>query len=169
MPVSKVQYYISKLGLIPHPEGGYYTEFYRSEETFIKKYLPVRYSGNRNFSTSIYFLLSEKNVSNFHRLQSDELWHFYNGSGLIIYVLNDVQGLTKIYLGNDLESNENFQVVIKAGDWFAAEVKDKCSYTLLGCTVAPGFDFSDFEMAKRDTLLNKFVEHKDLIMQFTSS
>ena len=169
MPVPKVQYYISKLGLIPHPEGGFYKEFYRSGEIFVKNYLPERYSGDRNFSTSIYFLLSDKNVSNFHRIQSDELWHFYNGCGLIIYVLNDNQGLTTIYLGNDLESNENYQVVIKAGDWFAAELKDKSSFALVGCTVAPGFNFSDFELAKRDILLNKFREYKDLIMQFTSS
>lgn len=167
MAVLNSQYYISKLGLLPHPEGGYYKEFYRAEEIFLKNQLPTRYSGKRNFSTSIYFLLSEDDVSNFHRLQSDELWHFYSGSALIIYILNEHHGLSKIYLGNDLESNENFQVVIKAGNWFAAEVIDKKSYALLGCTVAPGFDFSDFELAKRDTLLDKFQGHKELILRFT--
>jgi len=152
---------------MPHPEGGYFKEIYRADEKYSAEYLPDRYSGNRNFSTSIYFMLTGEDVSNFHRLQSDELWHFYDGSSIIIYLLNEKEGFRTITLGKNLTDDEVYQTTIDRGVWFAAELKDKKSFSLIGCTVSPGFDFKDFELADRKILSEQFPQHKDLIERFT--
>lgn len=161
----KAKYYIDKLELKKHPEGGYYREIYRSAEMF---YVDAPQKRNRrNYSTSIYFLLQGKQISKFHRLKSDELWHFYDGSTVILYVI-DVQGnLDHIKLGRNIENNEVFQTVIKKDSWFAAEVTDKNSFALIGCTVSPGFDFSDFEFANRQDLIETYPQLKDLIIKLT--
>lgn len=164
----KAKYYITKLQLASHPEGGYYKEIYRAGEIYYAEHLPGRYSGNRSFSTSIYFLLEGKQISKFHKLESDELWHFYDGSGIKIYILNNSAGLSEIILGNDLDKGEIFQTVIEKGNWFAAEVIDKSSYSLIGCTVSPGFDYTDFELANREILVEKFPFNKELIMRLTN-
>ncbi len=163
----KAQYYISKLQLAPHPEGGYFKEIYRSSEIYEEEYLPERYSGKRNFATSIYFMLAGNDVSNFHCLKSDEIWHFYDGSSIVIYLLNKMEGLKKITLGKNLINDEVYQTTIKRGDWFAAELKDKNSFSLIGCTVSPGFDFKDFELAKRNFLSELFPGYESLIKRFT--
>lgn len=157
---------IKILGLMPHPEGGYYKEIYRSEEILRSDALPERYSGQRNFSTSIYYLLKSGQISQFHKIKSDEIWHFYSGSSVIIHCLNK-EGYNKAAVGKNIEEGENFQVVIKAGTWFAAEVNDKISYSLIGCTVAPGFDFNDFILASRDELVKDYPVFEDLIKRFT--
>lgn len=161
----KAKYYIDKLELIKHPEGGYYREIYRSAEMF---YVDAPADRNkRNYSTSIYFLLEGKQVSKFHRLKSDELWHFYDGSAVEIHVIDDNGKLTHIKLGRNIDNMEIFQAVIKNGNWFASEVLDKKSFALIGCTVSPGFDFSDFEFANREQLLQTYPDLKDLIIKFT--
>jgi len=164
---NKAKYYIEKLDLMPHPEGGYFKEIYRSEEIYPADHLPKRYGGSRCFSTSIYFLLEGEQVSTFHRLKSDELWHFYDGSPLKIFIINSSGKKEEILLGNNLEKNENSQVVVTKGNWFGAEVMDKSSFTLLGCTVAPGFDFSDFEAGKRLELIKQFPAFENLILKLT--
>jgi len=137
----KAKYYIEKLMMTKHPEGGYFNEIYRAGEIFEADVLPGRYRGNRAFSTSIYFLLSGKDVSTFHRLQSDEIWHFYDGCPVKIYIIDSNGRLEERILGNDLEKGEELQSVIPKDCWFGAELKDKTSFALVGCTVAPGFDF----------------------------
>jgi len=161
----KAKYYIQKLQLKKHPEGGYYREIYRSGE-MISIDAPKK-NLKRNVSTSIYFLLEGVQVSKFHRLKSDELWHFYDGSSVKVSVIDEKGKLSEIFLGKKTDEGEVFQTVIKKNNWFAAEVLNKRSFTLIGCTVSPGFDFSDFELANRDYLLDSFPKYKSLITKFT--
>jgi predicted cupin superfamily sugar epimerase len=154
---------IQQFNLIPHPEGGYYKETYRSAETILQSALPERFSGERNFSTAIYFLLEKGNFSAFHKIQSDECWHFYTGDELNIYVLYLTGELEIIHLGNDITNGQTFQFVVPAGCWFASEPAKDSAFSFVGCTVAPGFDFADFEMAKADELIQLFPQHETII------
>ncbi len=163
----KAAYYISKLNLIPHPEGGYFREVYRSEEKLNQESLPKRYNSERSISTSIYFLMEGDQVSTFHRIKSDETWHFYDGSGVKIYILANDGQISEILLGKNLEEMEFHQVTIKRNSWFGAEVLDKSSYALLGCTVAPGFDYDDFEIGNRNILLSLYPRHEKIIRKLT--
>jgi predicted cupin superfamily sugar epimerase len=153
---------IKALKLKKHPEGGYFSETYRSNET-LEKDLHERYEGKHSLYTSIYFLLSENDFSAFHILKSDEIWHFYSGTTLDIHIINPDGTLETVSLGKKYESGENFQYLIKAGQYFAAEVQDKASFALVGCTVSPGFEYSDFELCKKQELIEKFSAHKELI------
>ena len=161
------RYWIEKLKLLKHPEGGYYREVYRSDENINKSALSSRYSGSRSVATSIYFLLDGDDFSCFHRLQSDETWHFYQGSTLELLVLDDHGELMVFLLGPDFEAGERLQVTISRNHWFAARVVDKQSYTLVGCTIAPGFHFNDFELADRSKLIKEFPKHEKLIEELT--
>ncbi len=152
-----------------HPEGGYFREMYRSDEMIKKECLPERYNGDRSFSTSIYFLLEGEQTSKFHRIKSDEQWHFYDGSSVKIFILGEQGELNITTLGRNNLNGEVFQTIIKRGNWFAAELIDKNSFALVGCVVSPGFEFSDFELGKRKELVTKFPEHNDLIRRLTNS
>ena len=139
--------WVDALGLQPHPEGGYFKETYRSTESVDQAHLPPRFGGSRAFSTAIYFLLEAGQVSAWHRIKSDELWHFYDGGPLEISV-RMANGQTEVHsLGLDLEAGERPQIVIPANHWFSARPKTGTAYTLVGCTVSPGFDFADFTLA----------------------
>ena len=163
--MESAEHWIEHLNLHPHPEGGYYRETYRSAEQIPSTGLPERFPGSRHFSTAIFFLLRSKDRSLFHRIKSDELWHYHAGSPLYIYVFqDDLQVLT---LGSNLKNGESPQLVVPANCWFGAKVARPDSYTLSGCTVAPGFDFHDFEFAKRDELLKTFPLHHDIIRALT--
>ena len=164
---NKAQYYIEKLSLIAHPEGGYFREIYRSDEIIKAEHLPDRYSKQRNFSTSIYFLLEGEQVSKFHKLKSDEIWHFYDGSPIQIFIISPDGKIQNEILGKDLNKNEFPQLVIEKENWFGAKVLDKDSFTLIGCTVSPGFDFKDFELADREELIIKFPVHEKIISELT--
>jgi len=161
-----VDYWINHLELQPHPEGGYYKELYRSSESISSAALPDRFKGDRSFSTSIYFLLRSEDRSVFHRIKSDELWHFYQGSTLLIYILQENE-LKILKLGSNLEKGESLQVVIPANCWFGSHVEQQNSFALCGCTVAPGFDFRDFEMADRRDLLKKYPGLEKEIIRLT--
>jgi predicted cupin superfamily sugar epimerase len=160
-------YWIRKLSLQPHPEGGYYRQTYRADLVLAKESLPHEFSGPRPASTAIYFLLEGENFSAFHRLRSDEVWHFYVGSPLVVDVIETDGRLSKIELGNDPEAGEALQAVVKAGCWFASSVKDGKSFALVGCTVTPGFDFADFELAKRGELSRRYPDYRDRIKKLT--
>jgi uncharacterized protein len=140
------QYWIDKLNLIAHPEGGYYRETYHSELSIAREALPPQFTGARPVSTAIYFLLEGENFSAFHRLRSDELWHFYAGSPIAVHVIDPDGAYSEIQLGSDPEAGEVLQAAVKAGRWFASRVRDPRSFALAGCTVAPGFDFADFKL-----------------------
>jgi predicted cupin superfamily sugar epimerase len=160
----KARYYIDKLDLKKHPEGGYYREIYRAGEMYFTETIPARKLSKKNISTSIYFLLSGKDKSLFHRLKSDEIWHFYDGCDVLLWLIDEKGNLNQIRVGKE---SEVFQFVIPHNTWFAAELTDKNSFALVGCTVSPGFDFKDFELAKRNDLLNKYPSHKKIIIKFT--
>jgi uncharacterized protein len=159
-------HWISNLNLIPHPEGGYFKEVYRSSEEIQSTCLPDRFDGNRNFSTAIYFLLKKNDKSVFHRIKSDETWHFYDGDNLSIYLINQDGELVIHELGLKPELNILPQITIPANCWFAAETN--ASFTLVGCTVAPGFNFNDFEMGNRVSLVDEFPKHERTIIKFTN-
>ena len=162
------EYWIKELDLQPHPEGGYFRETYRSGETISRHALPERFNGDRVFSTCIYYLLKESQYSAFHTIQQDEIWHFYEGAPLTLHILNPNNSHRTITLGRDPETGESLQAIVKAGSWFAAAVKNTDSYSLAGCTVAPGFDFADFKLADRPQLIKLFPHHIDLIKKFTN-
>lgn len=161
-------YWVRCLDLKPHPEGGFYRETYRAAESIETSGLPARFTGRRSFSTAIYFLLLDQDRSVFHRIRSDELWHYHAGDSLSIYVLHEETGLTVHRLGADVEHGDSLQVVVPANTWFGARLEAPGRYTLAGCTVAPGFDFVDFEMADRTTLLKTFSGHVDIIQSLTN-
>jgi len=165
--MKKAKKWISNLDLKPHPEGGYFSEVYRSNEFIPKGSLNKRYSSLHSISTAIYFLLEGNEFSAFHKLQSDEIWHFYDGSAIKIYLIFEEGKLAIKKLGLNFDKNEIPQIVIPKNVWFAAEPIDKRSFALVGCTVAPGFDFADFELAKREELTKQFPKHKDLIFRLT--
>ncbi|MCX7809310.1 MAG: cupin domain-containing protein [Leptospiraceae bacterium] len=162
-----VEEIIRSLNLTKHPEGGYYREIYRSNEFIPVEVLENRKNAKkpyRNISTSIYYLLVNSDVSLFHRIKSDEIWHFYQGSPLLLHILDEEkQEYRNITLGKDLV----FQVVVPKNVWFSAEILDKSSYSLIGCTVSPGFEFEDFEIAKSQDLISKFPQWENLIKKFT--
>jgi predicted cupin superfamily sugar epimerase len=161
------EYWIKQLKLEAHPEGGYFKEVYRAAEFIQKKGLPGRYSGFRSFSTSIYFLLTGDQFSAFHRLKSDEVWHFYQGDPLVIHILTGNGKSLSVHLGPDLSKKQYLQFAIPRGAWFAAQPLNKNGFSLLGCTVAPGFDFDDFELGGRELLIRAYPKSADLINQFT--
>ena len=161
------RYWIDRLGLVRHPEGGYYRETYRSRESIAANHLPERFGGDRFFSTAIYFLLPGDEFSAFHSIRQDEVWHFYEGSALTVHVIDSRGEYTAIRLGRAVERGEALQAVVAAGCLFGASVDDPGSYALVGCTVAPGFDFQDLEIPRREVLLARFPQHRDLIDKLT--
>ena len=161
-------YWIKKLKMEKHPEGGYYKETYRCNEIYKEAHLPLKYKSDRSFSTGIYFLLESNNFSSLHRIASDEMWHFYTGSSLTVYAFNN-NDYFEIKLGGDLEGGQVFQAVVPGGYWFGAKVNTANSFALVGCTVAPGFEFEDFELGKKDTLIQSYPQHKKLITELTRS
>ena len=157
------QYYITHLHLQPHPEGGYFRETYRSDERIPASAISTGFSGFRSISTAIYYLLERGDFSAFHRIKSDECWHFYAGQTLLIHMIKEDAGYSCVQIGDDIDAGETFQFTVPAGAWFAVEPASYCQFALAGCTVAPGFDFLDFEMADRQTMFDAFPEHRDII------
>jgi len=161
------KYWIEKLSLSKHPEGGFFRETYRSDEVINKKCLPNRYTSYRSFSTLIYYLLDSNGFSAFHKLKSDETWHYYTGTPLTLFIIEKSGLLRKITLGSNPDKGEVFQFVVKKDNWFAATVNKSDSFSLIGCTVSPGFDFEDFEIGKRSQLIILYPEHSSIIHKLT--
>lgn len=158
---------VARYKMLPHPEGGYYKQTYRSDEFVEAAYLPDRFNGDRFFSTAIYFLIEGKQFSAFHRIKSDELWHFYYGTALNIYVIHTNGKLEIIRLGSNVNDGENFQAAVKAGCWFASRPVNEKGFSFVGCTVSPGFDFADFELARREELIKEYPMHHELIQSLS--
>jgi predicted cupin superfamily sugar epimerase len=161
------QFYIQHYQMQAHPEGGYFAETYRSTEKIPQNALPSRFKDDRSFATGIYFLLESHHISALHRIESDEMWHFYAGCPLHVYVIDAEGKLEIIRLGNNPEKGEVFQAVVPAGKWFGSKPAEENSYSLVGCTVAPGFDFEDFEMKSREELLTMFPQHEQIVKMLT--
>ncbi|WP_158797529.1 cupin domain-containing protein [Pedobacter sp. L105] len=155
-PIQNASYWIKQLNLLPHPEGGYYKEVFRSAIEVTKK----SSAKTSKACTSIYYLLEGNDYSGFHRLSSDEVWYFHKGVPLHIHVI-DEKGLHTIMELSDTTSG-SLSVIVQAGLWFAAEIPSKDNFTLVSCAVAPGFEFSEFEMAKEAELLANYPEHAEL-------
>lgn len=143
-----------------HPEGGYYKECFNSLENVNIN------SKDKKLWTSIYFLLEENEVSNFHKLESDEMWYYHSGSPLTIYMIDNEGNLITKQLGLDIKNNESPQVLVKKGYIFGSSMNNK-GYSLVGCMVSPGFTFDEFKLYKRDELLNLYPQHKDIIKKLT--
>ncbi|WP_430413203.1 cupin domain-containing protein [Kordia sp.] len=163
----EVQNLVENLKLLPHPEGGFYKEVYRSAHMISKEALQANFSGDRSYCTSIYFLLTSENFSAFHRIKQDEIWHFYGGSSLSVHVIDENGLYTEHKVGMDFRNGEQPQLVVPAGCWFASSVPKKDSYAFVGCTVAPGFDFDDFELATRAELTKTYPTYKNIIYRLT--
>jgi predicted cupin superfamily sugar epimerase len=160
-----LQQLIHEYGLQPHPEGGWYKETYKSSECIPATALPPRFGGSRAFSTAIYFLLEQGSFSAFHRIKSDECWHFYAGDPLLVYVIQPNGILEIISLGNDIAKGQLFQYIVPANCWFASKPASGGNWCLVGCTVAPGFDFADFDLADASALSAIYPQHESIICQ----
>ena len=158
------QDWIERLGLLPHPEGGYFRETYRSSLELPEGALP-EYNGKRCASTAIYFLVTSDAPSRLHRLATDEVWHHYAGDPLELVVIHPEGRLEKILLGSMLEAGCLPQAVVPAGTWFGGRVMGE--YALCGCTMAPGFDFADFELGEREVLIHAYPQHSIEIKALT--
>jgi predicted cupin superfamily sugar epimerase len=146
---------INRLGLVPHPERGFYAETYRAPA----RVRAAGRGGDRSASTAIYFFVTaDEPVTSLHRLKSDEVFHLYDGGPLDILRLKDDGSWDVARLGRDLEAGERPQVVIPAGTWFGTELVAGADYCLVGCTVAPGFEFADFELAEGPELAARYPE-----------
>ncbi|MFH1452595.1 MAG: cupin domain-containing protein [Armatimonadota bacterium] len=157
---------VQAYNLEPHPEGGYYKETYRSEGSIPANDLP-EHSGDRNYSTAIFFLLPEGDVSKLHRIKSDEMWHFYMGGPLTIVQINLEGKVEKIVLGSDIKKGQKVQYMIPAGYWFGAYPNPGSNFSFVGCTVAPGFDFLDFEQGDSTQLIKEYPDARVVIEQLT--
>jgi uncharacterized protein len=161
---------IESLGLIPHPEGGYYKESYKSKDSSLG--LPERFGHGRGampFLSSIYYLLAGEDFSAFHRIKSDELWYFHAGTGMRLWEIGADGKLFEHRLGPEAE----YFCAIGAGNWFSAEplilgpAAANAPWALVGCAVSPGFDFRDFELAEREELAAAFPRQRELIERLT--
>lgn len=146
-------YYIKNLGLEPHSEGGYFQSSYISQNS----------TTNRKLYTSIYFLLGVGDVSHFHRLKSDELWYFHDGSSLSVHVIDGEGNYVEYKLGLDVENGEVPQVLVPRNTIFGSSVIEDGTFSLVGCMVAPGFEYEDFELFTQKELLHDYPQHKEII------
>jgi uncharacterized protein len=154
---TKAQEYIDQLGLLPHPEGGFFKETYRSAGKI----------GDRNLMTAIYFLITSNNISRFHRIKSDEIWYFHDGSPLSVHTLDKENGHQIHKVGLDLLKGENPQFLVPSNTIFGSSLDEENTFSLVSCTVAPGFDFADFELFNTQDLLKEFPEYESIIRKMS--
>jgi hypothetical protein len=159
---------IALLKLKPHPtEGGFYSETYRADEAIPAGVLPARYPGQRSFGTCIYYLLTPGMFSAIHRLQSDEVFHFYLGDPIEMLQLRPDGAGKTVVLGSDLRAGMTPQVIVPRGVWQGSRLVAGGKFALLGCTVAPGFDFADYEHGRREELIEGYPEFREKIVALT--
>ncbi|MCA1319392.1 cupin domain-containing protein [Bacillus tianshenii] len=163
MHIDTLDFWVEKLELEPHPEGGYYKQTFTSHESISDRELSTEFHGQRLLYSSIYFLLTDKNVSHFHRLKSDELWYFHGGSSLSVHVIHETGEYKEYKLGLDLEKGETPQVLVPKNAIFGSSVAEEDSCSLVGCMVSTGFVFEDFEMFTQAELLKIYPQHKEII------
>lgn len=155
---SRIDELVSAYDLLPHPEGGWYKEMYRSE-------MQIE-SIDRNILTSIYFLLTSENVSRFHRIKSDELWYFHQGNAVTVHTLSEGRHQTHL-LGNDISKGEQPFLLVKANTIFGSSVDTEGGFGFVSCSVAPGFSFEDFELFTREQLIEWFPDEQEIINRLT--
>ena len=167
MDADQASLIIDQYGLQPHPEGGFFAETYRSPGLIPEAALPAGFAGERNFSTAIVFLLRENDFSALHRLRQDEVWHFYLGGPLRLVMIAPDGKFSETILGRNGASGELVQALVPAGHWFGAKPTEGAGFSFAGCTVAPGFDFADFELAERPDILARLPGLEPMILEFT--
>lgn len=165
--MNRGQILINLFNLKKHPEGGYYTSTYRSRETISASCLPARFKGERLLGSAIYYLLISPDFSAFHRINQDEVWHFYEGSSLTIHLIDQSGRYSAVKMGRDYERGEVPQAVVPALSYFAVSVNERNSYSFVGCSLAPGFEFADFELVPREKMLELFPQHEEIIKKYT--
>ncbi len=158
---------IRLLDLSPHPEGGYFGESYRASEFIPQAALPERYAARRSHSTAIYYLLTSETCSRFHRVASDEIYHFYLGDPLELWQLFPDGHGERVTLGNRPQAGMRFQHVIPHGVWQGSRLVAGGRFALLGCTVAPGFAYADFELADPQALREVYPDFTSIIDALT--
>lgn len=161
--------YITSLNLLPHPEGGYFSQTFKSQNLVtLTNSMQYKDNATRPACTSIYYMLIGKDFSAWHSIKSDESWYYHKGSAVKIHIIDSEGTLKTIILGDKLSIKEaNFSVTVKAGNWFAAELMDKSAYGLVSCSVSPGFEYRDYVIVERNFLLEHFPQHKNIIIKLT--
>ena len=167
--MDRVSLLVARLNLKPHPEGGFYRETYRSTAQIPQQVFPDTFQGARSCCTAIYFLLPKGHKSHLHRIRSDEIWHHYAGAPLCIVELTAEGKAQKTMLGSIKHAKALPQHIVKAGHWFGAYTLGNGAYSLVGCTVSPGFDFADFELAGRDLIASQDTRDGDLLVSLVKS
>jgi uncharacterized protein len=162
------RYWIMKLGLEEHPEGGFFREVYRSPENIEGIHLKDKRKGTRNLATSIYFLLKSGEKSLLHRLKSDETWYYHHGNSIHLFCIDFQGNLKEVVIGADFENHEQPQFTIPEGTIFGGLVQGQNTFCLASCMVAPGFSFDDFQLLSREFMLEKYPKHRDIILKLTS-
>jgi predicted cupin superfamily sugar epimerase len=155
------------LGLIAHPEGGSFIQTYKSHEIVAKDALDPRYPAARSTGTAIYYLLEPGTFSEMHRLKSDEIFHFYLGDPVEQLQLWPDGSFRIVLIGSDLERGQSPQLVVPKNVWQGARLAPGGNFALLGCTVAPGFEFEDYESGTRESLIQQFPSQRELISALT--
>ncbi|ELC8451078.1 cupin domain-containing protein [Clostridium perfringens] len=158
------EYFIKSLNMTAHPEGGYFKESFVSPSKLAPNTLHI--NEERLLWTSIYFLLRTGEVSNFHRLKSDEMWYFHAGESLTIYMISPDGELIEKQLGLNIEKGETPQVLVPKDYIFGSAMNNE-GFSLVSCMVAPGFDFKDFELFEREDLLEKYPNYREVIEKLT--
>jgi predicted cupin superfamily sugar epimerase len=156
MDKKNASYWIDHLNLLPHPEGGYYKEVFRSKQQVLR----LGAAELKQACTSIYYLLEGADYSGFHRIASDELWYFHKGEPLLIHMVDE----NGVYSSVELSDTTSgvLSTVVEAGLWFASEIPSRNGFTLVSCAVAPGFEFSEFEMARKENMKHLYPQHVTL-------
>lgn len=160
---------IDILGLIPHPEeGGYFIETHRAAEMLGADQLPDRYGAPRCHSTAIYYLLTPETYSHMHVLQTDEVFHLYMGDACEMLQLHPDGSGEVVVLGTDLATGQRPQVRVPRGSWQGMRLMEGGEFALMGCTVAPGFEFADYAHGERDELLRQYPDFSERIRRLTA-
>jgi uncharacterized protein len=158
------------LGLVPHPcEGGWFVQTWRSEEVIPRSVLPDRYPSDRHAGTCIYYLLEPDTFSEMHRLASDEIFHFYYGDPVEMLQIAPDGSAKRVVLGGDLAAGQHMQLIVHRDVWQGSRLVAGGSVALLGCSVSPGFDYADYETGKREELLEKAGDYRELLVGLTRS
>jgi predicted cupin superfamily sugar epimerase len=160
---SEIRAIVKTLGLQPHPEGGHYAEIWRADESIDAENLPARYGSARSFGTAIYYLLGPSDISAMHRITSDEIFHFYLGDPVEQLHLYPDGSHKVVQIGPDLAAGQRPQMIVERGVWQGARVRPGGRFALMGTTVAPGFDFADFEMIGETDLTGQWPDAAEMI------
>ncbi|MDA3838231.1 MAG: cupin domain-containing protein [Candidatus Delongbacteria bacterium] len=157
------EYFIDKLKMESHVEGGYSKEVYKNAHTITDGSYKIEFEDERSLSSTIHFLLKSGQVSKFHKLKFDEIWFYHYGCPIIVHMIDERGIYTQMKLGLNIEAGENVQILIPANVIFGAEPMEKDSFSLVSCMVSPGFDYRDFILYEEEELISSYPKHAKII------